>query len=194
MRDCGALWPQWASLSGPSLQASGIYETKKEWVWEPEVMEHFKKKMVSSRHSRAGAHLDSRRPWQHAWDLYRFKLGHIPAQKRGMCVCGGGDLAFVIGSHPPTQTHKPQNVIQKPLFGLGLWLTLVKKWLRRCHCDSCESILFGTLFPCDQIGSHLAEAERPQGTGEAETAKDYKSSNDVRQVLSVLTPTSGLSR
>lgn len=104
--------------------------------------------------------------------LVQVQTGPYSSTEKGnVCVCGGG-LAFVIGSHPPTQTHKPQNVIQKPLFGLGLWLTLAKKWLRRCHCDSRESILFGTLFPCDQIGSHLTEAERPQGAGEAETAKD----------------------
>lgn len=131
-----------------------------------------KKKMVSSRHSQAGTHLDSRRPWQQAQDLLQVQTGSNSSTEKGnVCVCGGG-LAFVIGSHPPTHTHKPQNVIQKPPFGLGLWLILAKKWLWRCHCDSCGSILFGTLFPCDQTGSHLAKDERPQGAGEAETAKD----------------------
>lgn len=70
-------------------------------------------KMVSSRHSQAGTHLDSRRPWRHAQDLYRFKLGQIPAQKRGMsvcvCVCVGGGVGirnWLPSSYSHTQAPK----------------------------------------------------------------------------------------
>ena len=62
--------------SNPSPQGSGIYmgEDGERLV---------SKEILSSRHNRTGAHMNSQRKRQHTGDLHRFKPGSVPALREG---------------------------------------------------------------------------------------------------------------